>query len=131
MQEVFDKNIPVEICPTSNLASCPSAFGSSRNLPHLKEFQRLNHNFIICADDTSKFKTQVQFQPISSSNLCSKNFLYIVLFSTNLSTELFEYAHAFSITVESLKERLVRNVDAIFDESSKEWLRNSILSYRV
>ena len=126
MQEVFDKNIPVEICPTSNLASCPSAFGSSRNLPHLKEFQRLNHNFIICADDTSKLKTQVQ---VLTSFL--NTFLYIVLFSTNLSTELFEYAHAFSITVESLKERLVRNVDAIFDESSKEWLRNSIESYRV
>ena len=59
MQEVFDKNIPVEICPTSNLAACPSAFGSSKNLPQLKEFQRLNHNFIICADDTSKSTTKL------------------------------------------------------------------------
>lgn len=54
-----------------------------------------------------------------------------VLFSTNLSTELFEYAHAFGITAQDLKDRLVRNVDAIFDDSCKEWLRGQIESYRV
>jgi len=54
-----------------------------------------------------------------------------VLFSTNLSTELFEYAHGFGITASDLKERMVRNVDAIFDESVKEWLREQISSYRL
>ena len=47
-----------------------------------------------------------------------------MLFSTNLSTELFEYAHAFGISKEQLKENMVRSADAIFDDSCKEWLRN-------
>ena len=45
--------------------------------------------------------------------------------------ELFEYAHGFNITVQNLKDQLVRNVDAIFDDSCKEWLRNQIQSYRI
>ena len=54
-----------------------------------------------------------------------------MLFSTNLSTELFEYAHAFSVTPEDLKARMLRNVDIIFDESYKETLREIIDSYRI
>lgn len=54
-----------------------------------------------------------------------------MLFSTNLSTELFEYAHAFAVTPEELKTRMVRNVDMIFDESYKESLREIIQSYRI
>jgi len=96
----------VEVCPTSNLAVCTNAFGAVQRLPHLKKLHELNHNFIICADDT-------------------------MLFSTNISTELFEYGHAFSITTSDMKERLVRNADAIFDESCKEWLREQISAYRL
>ena len=57
--------------------------------------------------------------------------VYAVLFSTNISTELFEYGHAFAITTADLKERLVRNADAIFDESCKEWLREQISNHRL
>ena len=54
-----------------------------------------------------------------------------MLFSTNLSTELFEYAHSFAVTAEDLKARMLRNVDIIFDESYKETLREIIDNYRV
>ena len=54
-----------------------------------------------------------------------------MLFSTNLSTELFEYAHAFGVTPPQLKQRLIRNVDMIFDDSCKEWLRGQIENYRL
>ena len=50
-----EKGIPVEVCPTSNLASYPQAYGATKCLPHLVELQRLDHNFCICCDDTSKF----------------------------------------------------------------------------
>ena len=88
----------------------------------------MNHNFIICCDDTSKFSGGAT-TPVS-------NILYIslfvsVLFSTNLSTELFEYAHAFAVTPEELKARMVRNVDIIFDEACKEPLREIIQNYRI
>ena len=55
----------------------------------------------------------------------------LVLFSTNISTELFEFAHGFAISAADLKARLLRNVDAIFDDSCKEWLRSHIASYRL
>ena len=54
-----------------------------------------------------------------------------MLFSTNISTELFEYAHNFGVSAEELKELLIRNVDAIFDDSCKEWLRERIQNYRI
>lgn len=106
LQEVNEKGIPVEVCPTSNLAAVPTAYGSTKSLPHLQELMRLDHNFIICADDT-------------------------MLFSTNISTELFEFSNAFAVTAEALKDRLIRNVDTIFDDSCKEWLRSQIESYRI
>ena len=54
LEQVAQKNIPVEVCPTSNLAVCTSAYGAVSKLPHLRKLHELNHNFIICADDTSK-----------------------------------------------------------------------------
>lgn len=79
------------------------------------KLNELDHNFIICADDTSKSK-QTDLKIVSN----------VVLFSTNISTELFEYAHGFNITPAQLKERLIRNADTIFDDSCKEWLRTTI-----
>jgi len=70
LEEIARKNIPVEVCPTSNLAVCKQAYGIVKELPHLKKLQAIDHNFIICADDT-------------------------MLFSTTISTELFEYAFGF------------------------------------
>ena len=67
-------------------------------MPHLAELMRLNHHIAICCDDT-------------------------MLFSTNLSTEMFEFANAFQVNSSHLKALLLRNVDAIFDDSLKPWLR--------
>jgi len=46
------------------------------------------------------------------------------LFGNNSSQELFEYAKAVRASPKDLKALLVRNVDAIFDEDSKAWLRS-------
>ena len=54
LEEVVSKKIPVEVCPTSNLAVCPAAYGAVSNLPQLRALHARGHNFIICADDTSK-----------------------------------------------------------------------------
>lgn len=48
----------------------------------------------------------------------------LVLFGTNISNEWFEFVQAFSIETKEMKEMLLRSVDGIFDESSKEWVRN-------
>jgi adenosine deaminase len=106
LEQVHKLNIPVEICPTSNLAVMPQAGNLVGHLPHLKKLLELNHNFVICTDDT-------------------------MLFSTNISTELFEFAKGFKVSTEDLKALLVRNVDAIFDESCKEEIRAQIEKYRV
>lgn len=45
-----------------------------------------------------------------------------MLFSTNISTELFEYSKAFDVCSEDLKQLMLKAADAIFDESCKEWL---------
>ncbi len=49
-----------------------------------------------------------------------------MLFSTNISTELFEYAKAFDVSSEDLKQLMLKGVDAIFDETCKEWLSSKI-----
>ena len=67
MDKVNKEKIPVEICPTSNLCCAKDALNMVCNLNHLKYLHGLEHNFTICTDDT-------------------------MLFNTNLSTELFEYA---------------------------------------
>ena len=63
----------------------------------MKEFQSLNHNVIVCCDDT-------------------------LLFNTTLSLEFFEYAKTLKIFNKTdLKNHLVKNLDAIFlqDEEFK------------
>ena len=122
-----EKNIPVEVCPTSNLACYKKAFGAVKHLHHLKILQELNHNFVICTDDTSKYSLIAEHQTKSVYPFVC----FVVLFSTNISTELFEYAHGFDVSTQDLKDRLVRNVDAIFDDSYKEELRQQIESYRI
>jgi predicted nucleotidyltransferase len=52
------------------------------------------------------------------------------LFGTNLSNELFEYAKAVGAETKDLKELLLRNIDAIFDEDLKPYLREKIEKYR-
>jgi hypothetical protein len=56
---------------------------------------------IVCCDDTSNLMKQL-------------NYSFIVLFGTNLSNELFEFAKAVKASTRDLKELLGRNVDAIF-----------------
>ena len=97
---MVDLNIPVEICPTSNVAATQCNLVPF--LPHLKEFAKYNHNMIVCCDDT-------------------------LLFNTNISMELFEYAKAVGMfDKEELKALATRNVDAIFydDEEYKDYLKN-------
>lgn len=106
LERVHSLAIPVEVCPTSNLAVLPEAGNIVSYLPHLRKLHDLKHNFIICTDDT-------------------------MLFSTNISTELFEYAKGFKASSQELKDLMLKNVDAIFDDSCKEWLREKIQSYRV
>ncbi len=88
------------------MAVVPEAGNIVSYLPHLRKLHDLKHNFIICTDDT-------------------------MLFSTNISTELFEYAKGFKASSQELKDLMLKNVDAIFDDSCKEWLREKIQSYRV
>jgi predicted nucleotidyltransferase len=60
----------------------------------------------------------------------SYKLIILVLFGTNLSNELFEYAKAVGAVTKDLKKLLIRNVDAIFDDSLKPWLRETIEKYR-
>mmetsp|Transcript_2060 Transcript_2060/g.3645 ORF Transcript_2060/g.3645 Transcript_2060/m.3645 type:complete len:175 (-) Transcript_2060:278-802(-) len=102
IKEVCDKNIPVEICPTSNVVATQCAMISM--LPHLYEFKSHNHNLIVCCDDT-------------------------LIFNTNQSMELFEFAKAAQIgSSEELKKLLSGNVDAIFydNQQFKDSLRADI-----
>ena len=94
---IHEQGIPVEVCPTSNLAVVKEALNEVGRLPHLKVLQDLNARFSICCDDT-------------------------MLFSTNISTELFEYAKGFRLTGKQLKERMELACEAIFDDTQKEWL---------
>ena len=88
IKEVTELNIPVELCPTSNVAAAKC--GTVSFLPHLKKFQALKHNLVIGCDDT-------------------------LLFNTNIGAEFFEYAKAVEVyDVEELKELLIKNIDAIF-----------------
>lgn len=73
LEEVHSLGIPVEVCPTSNLAVVPEACRMVSQLPHLKKLVELQADFSICCDDT-------------------------MLFSTCLSSELFEYATGFKLT---------------------------------
>ena len=102
IQQVVDLNIPVEICPTSNVAA--TQCGLVQFLKHLQEFARLKHNMIVCCDDT-------------------------LLFNTNISAELFEFAKATQLhEKEDIKQMLIRNVEAMFcqDEEFKEEFKKEI-----
>ena len=70
-------------------------------MKHIKWFNDHQHNVIICCDDT-------------------------LLFGTNLANEMFEYAKGFGIEPKELKGLLLKNVDAIFDETAKESVRKEI-----
>lgn len=54
----------------------------------------------------------------------------IVLFGTNLSNEMFEFAKAMNVETKDLKALLLRNVDAIFDDTLKDWVRESINKFK-
>lgn len=98
--------IPVELCVSSNVATTQCAVPAL--LPHLNDFWGHNHNLIICCDDT-------------------------MLFGTNLSNELFEFAKAVKASTRDLKGLLEKNVEAIFasDDETKEWLRDKITKFPV
>ena len=88
IKQVVEDGIPVELCPTSNVAT--TQCGLPAFLPHLKEFYDQDHNLVICCDDT-------------------------LLFSTNLSMEWFEFCKAVQLTDSSkIKTLIGRNLDAIF-----------------
>jgi len=96
IKEVCDKKIPVEICPTSNVAATQCQLVSF--LKHIHLFNKYNCNSVICCDDT-------------------------LLFSTNISMELFEYFKAIKVfDNETIKQTMIQSVDAIFldDDQFKE-----------
>jgi adenosine deaminase len=105
IQQVHDLNIPVEICPTSNLAVVKQAAGIAKFMPHLQSFYAKGSNIAVCCDDT-------------------------MLFSTHHSTEYFEFANAVDAGPKEFEAILLKNVDAIFDESAKDWLRETLAAYR-
>lgn len=101
---MVDLGIPVEICPTSNVAATQCGIPSF--LPHLKYFkEHPEANLVICCDDT-------------------------FLFNTNLSMELFEFAKAMDLTSDQVKDLLVKSISAIFfmDDDFKESLKNEIMN---
>ena len=83
-------------------------------MKHLAEFFQLDHNVVLCCDDTRKRST---IHPA-------------VLFGNNLSQELFEFAKVVGHSPQQLKQLLVRNAEAIFDEESKAWLKEQIEKFR-
>ena len=48
-----------------------------------------------------------------------------------MQSEMFEYARGFKQTTEQLRALLLKNVDAIFDDSCKEELKKTIEAYRI
>lgn len=88
MDRIVESNIPVELCLSSNAGTNNSVVSLMK---HLSEFQRLKHNLIICCDDTCNFHSFL------NDNVS------IVLFGTNLSNELFEYAKAVGASTKDLK----------------------------
>jgi hypothetical protein len=54
-----------------------------------------------------------------------------MLFSTHHGTEMFEFMNAVEANPPQLKELLLKNVDAIFDDDAKAWVRQQIEAYRV
>ena len=56
-----------------------------------------------------------------------------MLFGTNLSNELFEFAKAVAATTRDLKALLERNCDAIFakDDETREWVRGLVKKFPI
>ena len=103
IEQVSTMGIPVEICPTSNVAAVQCALVVM--LKHIKLFNKHKANMIICTDDT-------------------------LLFNTNISMELFEFCKAIDmLEKEDIKNLLVRNVEAIFydDQEYKDNLKKEIM----
>ena len=63
----------------------------------------------------------------------NSNLLLIVLFGTNLSNELFEFAKAVKASTRDLKALLQKNVEAIFasNDETRDWLRDKISKFPV
>jgi len=102
LDKVINEGIHVEVCTTSNLAVCTDAMNLVANLRHLKHLHSAQASFSINTDDT-------------------------MLFSTNLSTEWFEYAKAFNLTCLQMRAQTLKAVDAAFcDEETKAWVRERV-----
>ena len=103
VKQVVELDIPVEICPTSNVAGAQCNLPEM--LPHLLKFKKYEDpNLIVCCDDT-------------------------LLFNTNLSMEFFEFAKVMKMSEPSqMKKFLIKNIDAIFtdDDHLKELLKSEI-----
>lgn len=69
-EQVSSLGIPVEICPSSNVATLQCS--SPLLMTHMKNFYKHKANIVICCDDT-------------------------LLFNTNLSMELFEFSKAVNL----------------------------------
>jgi adenosine deaminase len=107
IRETARREIPVELCVSSNVAT--TQCGVPALLPHLKELYSLKHNLVICCDDT-------------------------MLFGTNISNEMFEFAKAVNATTADLKQLLLRNAEgALFamDEETRLWVRQQIERFPV
>lgn len=89
LEQVHAAGIPIEVCPTSNLATVAEAARTIVGLRHLRKLVELGAKFTICCDDT-------------------------MLFSTQISMELFEFATSFKQTGHQLKNRLLDGVNATF-----------------
>jgi adenosine deaminase len=55
--QVHELGIPVEVCPSSNLCFVKNASNIISRMEHLAELVRLDHNIVICCDDTMLFST--------------------------------------------------------------------------
>lgn len=107
IRQTAARDIPVELCVSSNVAT--TQCGVPALLPHLHEFYSLNHNLVICCDDT-------------------------MLFGTNISLEMFEFAKAVKASTSDLKSLLTRNAEkALFakDEETREWVKQQIARFPV
>lgn len=92
----------MEICPTSNVSAVQC--GLPQFLKHIKLFNQLGSNMVVCCDDTLNF-------------------------NTNHSMELFEFCKAINLyEKDKIKQMLIRNVDAIFldDDEFKKQLKDEI-----
>lgn len=96
LRQISDANIPVEICITSDSVSMELL--TTYNMLNVANLQKLGVTTIPCCDST-------------------------MIFNTNIVSELFEYVKLLKLTATELKERMAASVEAIFDETQKDRLR--------